>query len=165
MSAAAPTASSSAFHSNALKLAVVNVCAISSASAGKIGTMYEGSLEPEAEKNIKISTAHSTRKRCGWNAPRSCVSCQPLNSARGRWMIHGSMASTSIGRKYHQPPSRRCTLLAKRAKCSRMKKKSKNSGLACCTSTNHGAAIAKKTSSPQPQRSRVSSRQSRCTMT
>ena len=62
-SAAAPTASGSAIHVSARVDSRVSSKPSTSASAGNIGRMYDGSFEPDTLKNTKMNAAQTTQKR------------------------------------------------------------------------------------------------------
>ena len=98
---------------------VVNCHPIGSASAGKIGRMYDGSFEPDMLKNTKITAVHTSAKRwplkpfASLGAPVHIRFAAPKNTAS-----QGRMPTTKIGMKYHHAPSRRCSPVRKRVKCS-----------------------------------------------
>src|SRR5215831_20215897 len=124
--------------------------------------MYEGNFDPDALKNTKMNAAHTSAKRCQLKPLAAAgasihMRCAVHTSSE----IQGMIPSARIGMKYHHAPSRRCSVVRKRVKCSWMKKKSKNSGLRSDTMTNHGAAIARKTSAPETRCSRRHNAQSR----
>src|ERR1700682_4019520 len=133
-----------------------------SASAGNIGRMYEGSLEPDTLKNTKMNADQTTANRCQLKLLRPTGASVHMRRAVHRNTVsHGRMPARRMGTKYHHAPSRCASLVRKREKCSRIKKKSKNSPLRKETATNQGAAIARKTSKPPIRCSLRQSDQSR----
>ena len=57
--------------------------------------------------------------------------------------VHGTRAARRMGTKNQNGSWRPCTLVRYRSRCSRMKKKSKKSGLVRQTTQNHGTVSAR----------------------
>src|SRR5258706_15474785 len=117
--------------------------------------MYAGSLELEALKKSTTNALQRSTRRIGWNPGEAPSSRQARRIAAGSANIHGRNPNARIGRKYHQAATRRCSVVRKRSKCSWMKKKRANSGLAAETAMNHGAAMAKKSGRPNSHSRRL----------
>src|SRR5271169_4240112 len=142
---------------------VSNCQPMTSASAGKMGRMYEGSFDPDALKNRKMTGAHTSAKRCQLKRfAASGASRQARYALHANTLSQGSMPPIKIGTKYHHAPSRRCSVVRKRVKCSWMKKNWKNSGLRTETTANQGTASRQKTMAPETRCSRRHNAQSRC---
>src|SRR5258708_4698002 len=111
--------------------------------------MYDGSFDPDMLKNTKMKTAHTTQNRsheklfCARAASR-----QLRANVTAHTMSHGMSPRMNHGTKYHHSPVRLCDSVRKRSRCSCTKKMCRNSGWSLDTSTNHGAAIARYTTSP-----------------
>src|SRR5262245_19581070 len=76
--------------------------AVSSASTGNLGTMYDGNFEPDALKNTNTKTAHTYAKRCQEKPFAAGVpSRHILKVPHVRSGSHGSAPSRKSGTKYH----------------------------------------------------------------
>src|SRR5690348_2333566 len=138
---ASVTATSTAVTAASVATRVLASCQPStSAAAGNIGRMYDGSFEPEMLKKTKTKAAHTRQNLAHAKPPASIVaSRQPWRRRHRKSPVHGRNPATNIGAKYHHAPVRRCSVVRKRSKCSWMKKKRANSGLRSDTRMNHGA--------------------------
>ena len=80
-----------------------------SASAGNIGRMYEGSLEPDTLKNTKMNADQTTANRCQLKPLRPTGASVHMRRAVHRNTVsQGRMPTTKMGMKYHHAPSRVC---------------------------------------------------------
>src|ERR1700681_2018701 len=90
-----------------------------SASAGNIGRMYEGSLEPDALKNTKMNADQTSANRCQLNPLRlTGASVHVRRAVHRNTVSQGRMPARKMGMKYHHAPSRCASLVRKREKCS-----------------------------------------------
>ena len=108
-------------------------------------------MEPETEKKTSTTAIQMTRKS---------VASSRGASARTNGSSHGPSPAKRMGRKNQNGSTRWCISVVKRWKCSWMKKKRRNSGLAAETAMNHGDAMARKRRGPATGRRRLISPQS-----
>src|SRR5690242_3963514 len=81
---------------------------ITSAAGGKIGRMYEGSLEPDRLKNASTK-AHQIRQNRIHAKATGGGARQLDRSPDKKTPVHGNRPTASNGRKYHHAPVRRCS--------------------------------------------------------
>jgi len=80
---------------------------ITSASAGKMGSMYEGSLELDTLKKTTMNADQTSAKRCQLKPLLSTTGPDHIRGAvQARTVSHGRMPAARIGTKYHHAPSR-----------------------------------------------------------
>ena len=98
---------------------VASCQAITSASAGKIGRMYDDSFDPDRLKNTNMNAAQTSTKRCQQKPLRSGrASVHDRFAVHANSVSHGRMPTAKIGTKYHHGASRLASLVRKRVKCS-----------------------------------------------
>src|SRR4029079_2293675 len=96
----APTASGNAIHASVRDGSRVSSKPSTSASAGNIGRMYDGSLDPEMLKKANTKAAQTMQKR-SQRKPLAATGAarQPLRSVHAHTSSHGRMPRMNHGMK------------------------------------------------------------------
>jgi hypothetical protein len=80
------------------------------------------SLEWDLLKKRKTKPAQTAKKAiCAFSRRRAHPPASASRSAGGRKPVQGKSPSRTTGMKYHQGPSRWCSVVLKRSQCSWMK--------------------------------------------